>query len=240
MASWGHRGAGGQGHQTVVIVFLRFCLFVGQLVLPVHSNGFYPTRVPDPCLQRCLDAHAVARHSKVSQLQPACSTELCPSRAGDMSQASHCRYFCSVVRRICCNWPSPSDSLAAPAPCALLPCGQTEAGTSSAAQEQVRGLAGLGMAGTGQCWHSQAITGPSSEAQLCNVHGELLTGVSKNFTEKPHFTDSEREKTHPAIREMTKNVKEIKTGETECNDGEAALKCWVVLFSLSSHLLSNL
>lgn len=35
------------------------------------------------------------------------------------------------------------------------------------------------------------------------------------MTEKPHFTDSEREETHPVVGEMTRNVKEMKTGETE-------------------------
>lgn len=90
--------------------------------------------------------------------------------------------------------PPPAVSLAAPAACAQLPCGHCEAGTGSAAQEQVRrSLFRLDLPGTGTvlaqpCHHVPFYQSHSNA--MCT--GNYLQGCLRSFTGKPHFTDSER------------------------------------------------
>lgn len=95
--------------------------------------------------------------------------------------------------------------------------------------------------GLAQCWHSHAIVGLSSKALLCNVHGELLTGVSEEFyREAPFYRLRDRKNTPSRKRSDKEHEGDENWRDRECNDKEAALKCCVLLFSLSSYLLSNL
>lgn len=85
-----------------------------------------------------------------SESAAACMAALsCVPAELDVSQASHCRKFCSAVRRVCYSWPAPGDFPGCPSSLCPLPGEQPEA------QEQVRGQLGLGMPGTAQCTECQ-------------------------------------------------------------------------------------
>lgn len=111
---------------------------------------------------------------------------------------------------MCCNWPAPSDF---PGPAAM--------GTVQGWHWQRCSGAGQGPVGAGHArdWHSAGTAMPSwaflPEHCYAMCMGNYLQECLSSLTEKPHFTDSEREETHPVVREMTRNVKEMKTGETE-------------------------